>query len=74
MSDRDSAVIIAIATIDGKLQSINHNDEIVSKGDPIQGYLAYLVNEAKYDIVGVILFTLSNGAQRVQYTLQRRDK
>ncbi|OGD83835.1 hypothetical protein A2572_02605 [Candidatus Collierbacteria bacterium RIFOXYD1_FULL_40_9] len=73
MSNRDSAVIIAIATIDGKLQSINYNEDIVSKGEPVQKYLSYLVCEAKYDMVGVFLFVLSNGDQRVQYTLQIRD-
>ncbi len=73
MRKRDSAVIIAIATVDGKLLSINHNDEIASKGDSVHEYLSYLVSEAKYDIVGVFLLSLSNGDQRVQYTLQRRD-
>ena len=73
MSSRDQTTKIVIATTDGKIVSIDHNENIEAKGDSVKNYMDYAICEAGYDLKFVCSFVDGNGNSRIQYIFIKRD-
>jgi hypothetical protein len=74
MSSRDQTTKIVIATTDGKIVSIDHNEKVEAKGDSVKSYMDYAICEAGYDLKFVCSFVDDKGSSRIQYIFIKRDR